>query len=183
MQRQEGGYSQVFKALTDGEVGQILIDSGADQLPRKERWLLVESGTYSGLIKVTYYVKNKNRMTSLRLGLTAEGWAFAPMQPIAPDSMATADIRQCYAQQRQKFEADIKEFQEEVARAFSSMENNIELMKQYDGQLEACLFEKDFSLEGLVKPSREQASQKYVIFSDLKLDSDFRYPPPRLSHQ
>ncbi|QMT60058.1 hypothetical protein [Legionella sp. PC997] len=143
----------IFRPLSSNKLHDILEHHGATKKETKAVFLIRDNS--GGLITVSYYSQEHEMVKDLRFGLTHDGWKTVPKPPKEPAFTETLEVKTRYAHDKAKFDAEIQSF---INTAKQLFEQNCppELIKALCSELQ----KNEFSLHGLIRPSREEASKE-----------------------
>ena len=151
----------IFDVTVKNKMGTLLNSHG--------KWLIRESEGQPGLLTISYYSQNKNKILHVRYGLTEEGWKPAPLEPIKPHGVIGIQLEATnYELAKKKFEEEMNRFREKAKVLF---EQNVS--KDEIKSLSEEIQKFGFKLENLVKPvSIEEAAKKsrYELYTSDDLD-------------
>ncbi|MBI2785407.1 MAG: hypothetical protein HYX60_03505 [Legionella longbeachae] len=151
----ESKISIIFGVINSYHIHNTLENNGARNRESKAVFLIRDSSTYPGLVVISYYCQEQDMVKNLRLGLTENGWKMAPKPPQEPNMTVTAEVKAQYKHDKEKFDTDINNFLN-TAKMLFEQEVTQEEIKSLCSELER----NEFRLDGLIKPTREQASQE-----------------------
>ncbi|ARB93838.1 SH2 domain-containing protein [Legionella longbeachae] len=145
----------IFGLINSYQIHNLLEQHNAKTKESKAVFLIRDSSTYPGLLTISYYCQEQDIVKHIRFGLTDKGWKTAPKPPHEPLKSDSPEIKEKYTLDKIKFERKMKQFINTAKKLF---EQHIRAESFKTLIMELKIHE--FNLEGLIKPTRSQASQE-----------------------
>ncbi|MCW8443909.1 hypothetical protein OQJ05_07580 [Fluoribacter gormanii] len=143
----------IFRSLSCNQLHDILEHNGATKKETKSVFLIRDNS--GGFITVSYYSQEHEMVKNLRFGLTNDGWKTVPKPPKEPAFTETLEVKTKYIHAKAQFDEEMQNFIN-TAKTLFEQNGTPELIKGLSYELQ----KNEFNMQGLIRPSREQASKE-----------------------